>query len=137
MTTTVELRECNTCETERPLHQFPLDRRTSSGLSWRCTPCRTRPCAHCGNPFAPHSDQQVCCSSYCGRLRLIESRGGCKTCAINGACDCHQVPPVCVHDHPEPDGIGQCRLCLRPYKPAVPGFDAVRQAWREQLEMAS
>ena len=61
----------------------------------------------------------------------------CPACATgdrfdHGHCDDH-VPPVCVCDQPHPDGIGQCRRCLRPYKPQVPGFDACRAAWTAQL----
>lgn len=58
---------------------------------------------------------------------------GCLPCARGaGMCDDH-VPPVCVCTQPHPDGIGQCRVCLRPYKPQVPGFDACRAAWIAHL----
>lgn len=66
----------------------------------------------------------------------------CQACVI-GACDGHQRPPVCVCAEPKLTGgcrscnrshmPDECRRCHRPYKPSVPGFDAVRQAWLDQL----
>lgn len=63
----------------------------------------------------------------------LDRAGGCPSCASTQPCDAHQVPPVCVCTVPAPDGIGQCAHCLRPYKPSVPGFNACRQAWLDQL----
>jgi hypothetical protein len=38
-------------------------------------------------------------------------------------------PPVCVCDEPEPDGIGECRHCRRPYKPHHAGLMRARATW--------
>ena len=87
-------------------------------------------CPTCDGPFHPatHPDQE-CCSRTCASSLRLKRSLGCGTCAFgDGLCDDHEVPPVCVCTQPHPDGIGQCRVCLRPYKTTVPGFDACRDA---------
>ena len=43
------------------------------------------------------------------------------------------TPPVCVCARPEPDAIGECAACLRPYKPDHDGLMAARRRWIERL----
>lgn len=40
------------------------------------------------------------------------------------------TPPVCVCERPEPDEIGECAVCARPYKP---GLLECRARWRLYL----
>lgn len=92
---------------------------------------RPKDCRFCGTEFWTTRPEQPCCSRHCAqRLRFAEA--GCGSCIAGPPCDNHQSPPVCVCDQPAPDSIGQCRICLRPYKPQVPGFDECRRAWLAQ-----
>lgn len=91
-------------------------------------------CPVCDRPMQPEPGRNqrraATCSPRCGQLHRFN---GCPTCTTTGACDDHQVPPVCVCDQPAPDPIGECQRCLRPYKPQVPGFNECRDAWIAQL----
>lgn len=83
-------------------------------------------------PSPPRTKKGGGMCRLCGRRSADSQIGNGVKClhCINAQAN---TPPICVCPSPDPDAIGQCRGCHRPYKPDHEGLTRVRDAWLKKM----